>query len=223
MGKLYDAITPELEAFIARQHLFFVATAAPTGRINLSPKGLDAFRVLGPNRVAWLNGTGSGNETAAHLGVDDRMTIMFCAVEGKPWILRLYGTARAVQPGDPDWDDLVGLFPPLLGARQVFDVHVDSCQTSCGFGVPLFDYVGQRDLMLSSAEKKGPDGIARYQREHNAVSLDGLDGRLPAATLAAGTTPAGTTPAATLPAPTLPAAPLSATISDAAAPAGELT
>ena len=180
MGTLYDTIEPKLVEFIGRQQMFFVATAAPTGRVNVSPKGLDSFRVLGPNRVAWLNGTGSGNETAAHIGLDPRMTIMFCAFEGKPWILRLYGTARTVQPGDPDWDALVALFPTLPGARQVFDMTVDSCQTSCGFGVPLYDFVGQRDLMPAWAERKGSDGIAAYQRKNNAISLDGLDGQLPA-------------------------------------------
>ncbi len=184
MGKLYDAITDDQAAFIERQHLFFVATAAADGRVNVSPKGLDCLRVLGPNRVAWLNGTGSGNETAAHVAALNRMTLMFCAVEGQPLILRLYGTARVVQPGDADWPDLLGLFEPLPGARQVFDMTVESCQTSCGFGVPLYDFVGQRDLMPRWAESKGTDGLRRYQREKNAVSLDGLDAHLPAAAIA---------------------------------------
>ena len=175
MGTLYDTIEPKLVEVIGRQQMFFVATAAPTGRVNVSPKGLDSFRVLGPNRVAWLNGTGSGNETAAHIGLDPRMTIMFCAFEGKPWILRLYGTARMVQPPDAEWDEVVSLFPPLDGARQVFVVDVDSCQTSCGFGVPLYDHVGQRDLMPQWAANKGPDGIAKYQRDKNRRSLDGFD------------------------------------------------
>ena len=175
MGTLHDTIEPKLVEFIGRQQMFFVATAAPTGRVNVSPKGLDSFRVLGPNRVAWLNGTGSGNETAAHIGLDPRMTIMFCAFEGKPWILRLYGTARMVQPPDAEWDDLISLFPPLDGARQVFVVDVDACQTSCGFGVPLYDHVGQRDLMPQWAANKGPDGIAKYQHDKNRRSLDGFD------------------------------------------------
>ena len=186
MGKLYATITDELAEFIGRQHLFFVATAAADGRVNVSPKGLDSFRVLGPNRVAWLNGTGSGNEAAAHLAAVNRMTLMFCSVEGRPWILRLYGTARTVQPGDADWAEAAGWFPPLLGARQVFDVTVEACQTSCGFGVPLYDFAGQRDLMPHWAEKKGPEGLRRYQREKNAVSLDGLDAHLPPAVLADG-------------------------------------
>lgn len=178
MGTLYDSIEPKLVDFIGRQQMYFVATAAPTGRVNVSPKGLDSFRILGPNRVAWLNGTGSGNETAAHISLDPRMTIMFCAFEGKPWILRLYGTARMVQPPDAEWPDLIALFPPLDGARQVYILDVDSCQTSCGFGVPLYDHVGQRDLMPSWAANKGPDGIAAYQRAKNVRSIDGLDTHL---------------------------------------------
>jgi len=184
MATFYDSLTEPLVEFIGRQHVFFVGTAAADGHVNVSPKGLDSFRVLGPNRVAWLNGTGSGNETAAHVAALNRMTIMFCSVEGKPWILRLYGTARIVQPGDADFDALASLFPPLLGSRQVFDVAVESCTTACGFGVPLFDYVGQRDLMPQWAERKGPDGLRAYQRAHNAVSIDGLDAHLPTAVLA---------------------------------------
>lgn len=183
MAAFYDTIEPKLVQFIERQQMFFVASAAAGGRVNVSPKGLDTFRVLGPNRVAWLNGTGSGNETAAHTALENRITVMFCAFEGKPWILRLYGQARTVQPGDADWDELSGLFPPLLGARQVFDVAVHECQTSCGFGVPLYDYVGQRDLMHSWADRRGTDGLARYQREKNARSIDGFDGHLPAGVL----------------------------------------
>lgn len=183
MATLYDTIEPRLVQFIERQQMFFVASAAADGRVNVSPKGLDSFRVLGPNRVAWLNGTGSGNETAAHTALDPRITLMFCAFEGKPWILRLYGRARTVQPRDADWDDLLGLFPPMLGARQVFDVAVQECQTSCGFGVPLYDFVGQRDLMHSWADRRGPDGLERYQREKNARSIDGFDAHLPASVL----------------------------------------
>jgi hypothetical protein len=174
MGKQFDEITDRHRAFIGRQPMFFVATAARDGRVNVSPKGLDSLRVLGPRRVAWLNGTGSGNETAAHLLDTNRMTIMFCSFVREPLILRLYGAARAVQPGDPDWDELSGLFPPLRGARQVYDVDVDLVQTSCGYGVPLMETVGQRDLMDSWAAKKGPEGVAAYWAEKNTASLDGL-------------------------------------------------
>ena len=183
MATLYDTLEPQLVRFIERQQMFFVASAAADGRVNVSPKGLDSFRVLGPNRVAWLNGTGSGNETAAHTALDPRITLMFCAFEGKPWILRLYGHARTVQPGDADWDELSSLFPPLLGARQVFDIAVRECQTSCGFGVPLYDFIGQRDLMHSWADRRGPEGVVRYQRQKNARSIDGFDAHLPASVL----------------------------------------
>ncbi len=172
-------ITDRLRTFIEAQPMYFVATAARDGRINVSPKGLDSLRVLGPNRVVWLNGTGSGNETAAHLLDTNRMTIMFCSYVREPLILRLYGTARTVHPGEADWDELAGLFPPMLGARNVFDVSVHSVQTSCGYGVPLMEQPRQRDLMDGWARKKGPDGIAAYQDEKNRVSIDGLPTGLP--------------------------------------------
>lgn len=181
MATLYDSIEPQLVRFIERQHMFFVATAAETGRVNVSPKGLDTLRVLDSHRVIWLNGTGSGNETAAHVALNPRMTVMFCAVEDKPWILRLYGIARCVQPGDDDFEDLLAAFPPLLGSRQIFDMTVSACQTSCGFGVPLFSYEGQRDLMYRWADTRGPEGVRAYQRKHNARSLDGFDAHLPGA------------------------------------------
>jgi hypothetical protein len=165
MATRFDAISERHRAFIERQPMFFVATAARDGHVNVSPKGLDAFRVLGPHRVAWLNGTGSGNETAAHLLDTNRMTLMFCSFVREPLILRLFGTARTLQPGDDDWDDLVSLFPPILGARQVYDVDVELVLTSCGYGVPLMETVGQRDLMASWAAKKGPAGLAAYQAE----------------------------------------------------------
>lgn len=173
MGKLHGEITEPLRRFIEAQRLYFVATAAPEGRVNLSPKGMDTLRVLGPNRVAWLNVTGSGNETAVHLRENPRMTVMFTAFEGPPLILRLYGTARAVHPRDADWEELIGLFPPLPGARQVFDLMVEEVQTSCGMGVPFFDYAGERDDLNRWAEKKGEDGIRDYWRDRNTTSLDG--------------------------------------------------
>ncbi|MGL5819817.1 MAG: pyridoxamine 5'-phosphate oxidase family protein [Phycicoccus sp.] len=179
MATQYPEITDRLAAFIARQQMYFVATAARDGRVNVSPKGLDSLRVVTPNRVLWLNGTGSGNETAAHLLDSPRMTVMFCAVEGKPLILRLYGTAHALHHGDGGWAEALELFPPMAGARNVFDLNVDLVQTSCGFGVPMFDHVGQRDLMASWADTKGPDGVAAYQQQKNRVNLDGLPTGLP--------------------------------------------
>lgn len=174
MAKFTDAINDDHAAFIRAQPMFFVATAPTDGRINLSPKGLDgSFAVLGPNRVAFLNLTGSGNETAAHLLQDDRITIMFCAFSGQPKILRLYGTARAVHARDAEWDELRALFPAYPAARQVVVMEVGSVNSSCGFGVPLMDVAGQRTMLPEWAERKGPDGIARYQSERNAVSFDG--------------------------------------------------
>jgi hypothetical protein len=174
VAQQYDGIIDRLAEFIAAQHVFFVGTAARDGRVNVSPKGLDSLRVLGPNRVVWLNGTGSGNETAAHLRDVDRMTLMFCSFERQPLVLRLYGTATEIQPDQREWEDLVGLFPPMLGSRQIFDVAVDLVQTSCGYGVPLMEYADERPLMRQWAEKKGAEGLAAYHREKNTMSIDGF-------------------------------------------------
>jgi len=173
MGQKYSEITARHRQFIEAQKMFFVATAAGDGRINLSPKGLDTLRVLGTNHVVWLNLTGSGNETAAHLLESDRMTLMFCAFEGDPVVLRLYGHARLCHPHDPEWNELVHLFPAIPGFRQVVDMKVDLVQTSCGFGVPFFEYRGQRGQLEAWAEKKGRDGIEQYWRLKNQVSIDG--------------------------------------------------
>lgn len=186
MATFYSSIEPQLVDFIKGQQVFFVATAAPEGRVNVSPKGLDSFRVLEPNRVVWSNQTGSGNETAAHVSLNQRMTIMFCSFDAKPWILRLYGRARMIQPGDEDWNQMNGLFPPLVGTRQVFDVAVDEAMTACGFGVPLYEYTGQRETMELWAQNKGPQGLLDYQRRKNSRSIDGFDTHLPAATLDGG-------------------------------------
>jgi hypothetical protein len=179
MSAQFTALTERHEKFIAAQQLFFVATAARDGRVNVSPKGLDTFRVLCPNRVVWLNGTGSGNETAAHLLDTPRMTIMFCSFAREPLILRLYGAARAVHPPEEEWSELAGLFPPIRGARNIFLLDVDLVQTSCGYGVPLFEHLAQRTLMDGWAKKKGEDGIGAYWHEKNRVSLDGLPTGLP--------------------------------------------
>jgi len=173
MGEKFVSINEKHAAFIQKQQMYFVATAAADSRINLSPKGMDSLRILAPNRVIWLNLTGSGNETAAHLQSDSRMTIMFCAFEGPPLILRLYGAARMVLPSDKDWDALYAHFDPLPGARQIFDLTVDLVHTSCGFGVPLYNFSGQRPVLNRWAEKKGEEGIRNYWREKNSISLDG--------------------------------------------------
>ena len=179
MGQQFSEISERLRTFIEAQHVFFVGTAARDGRVNISPKGLDSLRVLRPNRVAWLNGTGSGNETAAHLLDVPRMTIMFCSFDAKPLILRLYGTARAVHAGDAEWAELLALFPPMQGSRNIFVLDVDLVQTSCGFGVPFMDFQADRETMAQWAAKKGDDGVTAYQQEKNRVSIDGFPTGLP--------------------------------------------
>ncbi|MBB2893128.1 pyridoxamine 5'-phosphate oxidase family protein [Flexivirga oryzae] len=174
MATQYPEISDQFRGFIEEQHLFFVGTAARDGRVNVSPKGLDSLRVLGPDRVVWLNGTGSGNETAAHLLDTPRMTLMFCSFTRTPIVLRLYGAARVLHRRDPEWDELIDLFPPMRGARNIFDLRVELVQKSCGYGVPLFDFQEDRTLMDSWAAKKGADGLATYQRDTNQRSIDGL-------------------------------------------------
>lgn len=179
MGKLTGSLSKSQQAFVEAQKVFFVATAAQEGRVNLSPKGMDSLRVLGPTRIAWLNLTGSGNETAAHVLATSRMTLMWCAFEGSPVILRAYGQARMHQPSDPTWEDMAALFPLLASARQVFDLHIESVQSSCGMGVPLYDYQGDRNDLITHWEKKGEKGVHAYQQKKNHTSLDGMPTGLP--------------------------------------------
>lgn len=170
-------IDSELAAWIAAQPMYFLASAplSADGHVNLSPRGLDSLRVLGPQQVALLDLTGSGNETAAHLLENGRITVMFCAFAGKPKILRLFGRGRSVQPGDADWGGLRGRFPAdIPGIRQIFVVDVARVRTSCGFGVPLMAFEAQRDDLIRWAEKKGEAELATYRENKNAVSLDGL-------------------------------------------------
>jgi hypothetical protein len=175
MAKVVECITPELRAFIEAQPVFFVASAplAEGGHVNLSPKGLDCLRVLSPSRVAYLDLTGSGNETAAHLRENGRVTFMFCAFAGPPRILRLYGTGEVVLPHTGRWAELADRFPAYTGARQIIAAEISRVQTSCGFAVPLMQHVRQRDTLLRWAESKGDD-LPRYRREKNARSIDGL-------------------------------------------------
>ena len=178
MGRKFDALSEQHIRFIAEQKIFFVATATEDSRVNLSPKGMDALRVVDAGRVVWLNLTGSGNETSAHVQRDPRMTLMFCAFEDPPMILRVYGAARVVHPGDPDWADLLSLFKPLPGARQIFDLAVDLVQTSCGMGVPYFTYSGDREQLVDWAVKKGDEGVRDYWEQKNQVSIDGIPTRI---------------------------------------------
>ncbi len=178
MGKRFNEIGGQRHEFIERQKMFFVGTADSDGRVNVSPKGMDSFKVMGDNRVVWLNMTGSGNETAAHLIENDRMTIMFCAFEGSPMILRLFGHAKVVHPRDDDWDGLFAMFRPIPGARQILDMQVDLVQESCGMAVPLFDFKDQRDLLVQWADRKGDQGLHEYWESRNQVSIDGKPTRI---------------------------------------------
>lgn len=175
MAKFLDALDERLSTFIREQKMFFTATAPNDGRVNLSPKGLDTFRILDPRRVGYLDATGSGNETAAHLLQNGRITIMFCAFDDAPLILRLYGRGRSVQPGSADWSLLRSAFgPQMRGERQLIIVDIDSVQTSCGFGVPLYDFKEHRDRLTAWAERKGEEGVLAYRAEKNRMSIDGL-------------------------------------------------
>lgn len=174
MAKFYPELTESLQQFIQAQHIFFTATAPVQGRINLSPKGMNSFRCLDPQTVAYLDLTGSGNEASAHLSENGRMTIMFCSFTEKPLILRLYGTGFVIRPRDHDWQDFYSLFDPIVGARQIVKISLEAVQTSCGFGVPMYDYLGDRETLVEWAEKKGEDGIQQYWHDRNQVSIDGL-------------------------------------------------
>ena len=174
MGKRADKISNRQIKFINEQKMFFVGTATENGRVNVSPKGMDTFRVISPTKVVWLNLTGSGNETAAHVIHNERMTIMFCAFEGNPLILRLYGSASVYHERDAEYKAHANLFPDIPGARQIFELNIDLVQSSCGFGVPEYEYKGQRTLLKEWALKKGEDGIKDYWAEKNKSSLDDL-------------------------------------------------
>jgi hypothetical protein len=174
MGKQYASLSEELIKFIANQKIFFVATATRDSRVNVSPKGMDSLRILNNNRAIWLNVTGSGNETSAHVQLDPRMTIMFCAFEEPPLILRLYGTARVVHKLDGDWKELFTHFNPLPGARQIFDLSVEMVQTSCGMATPYFEYSSDRELLSDWAKNKGDEGLTKYWKEKNQSSIDNI-------------------------------------------------
>lgn len=174
MGKQFSELSEGHIKFITEQKIFFVGTATADSRVNISPKGMDSLIVLGNTRLAWLNVTGSGNETSAHIQQAPRMTIMFCAFDGPPLILRLYGTAKVVHKNDPGWHELFPLFKPLPGARQIFDVTLELVQTSCGMAVPYFSHIEDRELLSDWATKKGDEGLRRYWAEKNKTSIDGI-------------------------------------------------
>jgi hypothetical protein len=177
MAKFVE-IDDRLQAFIERQRIFFVGTAAREGKVNVSPKGMDSLRIFGRNRIVWLNLTGSENETAAHLFDTPRMTLMWCSFEPQPMIVRAYGDASVVHRRDADWEHLATLFPSIPGARQLLDLNVSMVLTSCGFGVPLFEFLGERESLRQWAEKKGDDGVRVFWKERNQISLDGKPTRI---------------------------------------------
>lgn len=165
----------KLTDFIHAQKIFFVATAPEQGRVNNSPKGMDSLRVIAMNRIIWLNLTGSGNESAAHVAENGRMTLMWCSFDKAPLILRVYGHAKVIHQGDGEWMKLSQSLPTILGARQIFDLEIEMVQTSCGFAVPLMTHVEERSTLVRWAEKKGNDGLREYWQEKNLKSIDDID------------------------------------------------
>ncbi len=182
MGKFSGSIQHSHKTFIEKQKIFFTGSAplGAEGHINLSPKGLDSFRVLSPNLVAYMDIVGSGNETSAHLLENGRITFMFCAFDGPPNILRLYGKGQTVLPTDEEWPALSQHFELRLATRQIIVADIHKVQTSCGFSVPYYEYTGERDHADQWAETKGSEGLEKYMQEKNRISLDGLPSPLAA-------------------------------------------
>jgi hypothetical protein len=173
MAEQYPELNDKLIEFIDKQHMYFVGTAGSEGFVNVSPKGMDSFRIINANKVVWLNLTGSGNESAAHVLENSRMTIMFCSFDKQPMILRLYGKAKVVHPRDSEWKQLCPLFSNLDGARQFFEIQLDLVQTSCGFAVPHYEFISDRLALDAWAKNQGDDGIKRYWQQKNTLSIDG--------------------------------------------------
>ena len=174
MSQWFKGITPEMTRLIADQKVFFVATAPGEGRINLSPKGMDTFRVLNEHRVIYLDITGSGNETAAHLLENGRITIMFCSFDKTARIIRIYGHGRTIHPRDPEWHEYLARFPAQLGVRQIMEIEVESAMTSCGYGVPSMENLAERDTLRKYWEKRDEQTLDAYQHKENQRSIDGL-------------------------------------------------
>lgn len=174
MARFYTELNETLREFIGAQHIFFHSSAPNHGRINLSPKGLDTFRILSDKRVAYLDLTGSECETAAHLAENGRLTIMFCSFQDKPLILRMYGRGSVVRPRDFEWQGLRDSFPPIPGARQIVVLDIESIMTTCGFAVPLYEYRAQRELLPEFTCKMGEQRMDEYRHERNQKSIDGL-------------------------------------------------
>ena len=175
MGQQYPELSEQHIQFISEQKIYFVGTAAESGSVNVSPKGGDSLRVINAKEIAWLNLTGSGNESASHVLQDPRMTVMFCSFEGKPLILRAYGNAKVVHKKDKDWEEYNSKFPHSVAARQIFVLDISMVQSSCGMSVPYFSYEGDRDDLAKWSEKQGTDGIEKYWAKKNQKSIDGFD------------------------------------------------
>ncbi|MCW2681675.1 MAG: pyridoxamine 5-phosphate oxidase [Frankiales bacterium] len=178
MGQVFDGIDDELATWIAAQPVWFVGTAplSGDGLVNVSPRGIDTLSVLGTHRLGWLDLTGSGVETIAHLRENGRICLMWCSFDRRARVVRVHGHGRVALPGEPDFDEVVALHPPHPSTRAVVVVDVERVSDSCGFGVPVMDLVEERDLLRPSAEKRGPEGLAEYRATRNATSLDGLAG-----------------------------------------------
>ncbi|PWV94446.1 pyridoxamine 5'-phosphate oxidase [Paenibacillus cellulosilyticus] len=174
MGTTFESLLPDHEQFIKEQRIFFVGSAASTGHVNISPKGHDVFRILSPNKVAYLDLTGSGNETSAHITESSRLTFMFISFEGKPLILRLYGNGRVVLPNTDEWNKLVPNFDLLPGYRQIIVSEIEIVKTSCGYSVPLYSFEGERDVLLKWAVNKGEENLIQYRKNKNSISMDGI-------------------------------------------------
>ena len=180
MGKTFEGVDERMREFLAAQRIFFVGTAplAGDGHVNLSPKGHDTFRVLDEKMVAYLDLTGSGIETIAHLRENGRITILFCAFDGPPRLVRLYGRGEALLTGDAEHERLRPLFPEMPGVRSIIRVRLERIADSCGYSVPNYRYEGERSQLFDWAERKGPEAVVRYRAENNRESIDGLPGLL---------------------------------------------
>ena len=174
MGNRLKKLNPALKNFIENQKIFFVGTARTSGTVNVSPKGMDTFRIVNNNKIVWLNLTGSGNETAAHLLENNRMTIMFCSFEKIPLILRLYGKAQIYHENDQTYKEQIGLFRDFTGARQIIEMDINLVQTSCGYAVPFMEFKEERTQLNESDIKKGRACVKKYWEDHNTLSLDGF-------------------------------------------------
>ncbi len=174
MATFHDELDESVCEFIRAQHLFFVATAPQEGRISLSPKGMDSLRVFNEREVGYLDVTGSGNETAAHVLQNGRLTLMFCSFDRTPLILRLYGTGRTLHPRDAEFEERMEAFDPIVGARQIILLSIESIQKSCGYSIPFYEYQGEREALNKWAEKKGQEELDKYREEKNTTSIDGL-------------------------------------------------